>query len=167
MNANSTVPAKKYGYSDFLRDYLHCSEDELKKNSNKPEQGIETITAGDKDKLLDRISRLQRRVRKQAQKRRLANQKKQSIEKHIAEQCFKRGSGEQKRVLHNAFLNFLRDYRRTHRELRPDETMKRSARAWVRMSDEEKAKYRRQNKTPPVSKLHISSHNLNKVQTLQ
>lgn len=114
----------------------------------------ETLAAGDKEKLLDRISRLQSRLRKQAQKRRMANHKKQSVEKHIADQSYKRQGGGQKRVLHNAYLNFLRDYRRTHRELRPDETMKRSARIWVRMSEEEKAKYRRQMKTP-VSKFHI------------
>lgn len=118
---------------------------------------------GRKETMENRIDRIHNRIKAQVQKRRLAAQKKQRIEKREAAQPYKRPSTEKKRPLNNAYLNFLREYRRTHASLRPEEMMKRSARAWVRMSDEQKAKYRGIVKNPSVSifYLSISSNNLN------
>lgn len=44
MNVDNTVPKSKYGYSDFLRDYLHCDEHELKQDLKKPEHVSETLS---------------------------------------------------------------------------------------------------------------------------
>lgn len=30
MDVESKKPSSQYGYTDFLRDYLHCDEEELK-----------------------------------------------------------------------------------------------------------------------------------------
>lgn len=167
MDSNSTINSDNYEYADFLRDYLHCDEQELLRAWQQGFPPNRNLRMGDKEELMQRIDQLHNRAKQQAHRRRLANQRKHGVEQHDAGQPYKRQRSEKKRPLHNAYLNFLRDYRRTHTSLRPDEVMKRSARAWVRMSDEEKAKYRRH--ASAVSKsislylyLHITSKHFNK-----
>ncbi|XP_034486356.1 protamine-like isoform X2 [Drosophila innubila] len=48
-------------------------------------------------------------------------------------------------VMNNAYLNFIREYRLKHCGLEPKELVRKAARAWCRMPDEEKEMYRPQN----------------------
>lgn len=46
-------------------------------------------------------------------------------------------------IMNNGYLNFVRAYREKHCGMKPRELIRRAARAWCRLSEEKKDKYRR------------------------
>ncbi|XP_070138853.1 protamine-like [Drosophila bipectinata] len=57
--------------------------------------------------------------------------------------CARKQKKCSKPIMNNGYLNFVRAYREKHSSMKPQELIRRAARAWCRLSEEKKNIYRR------------------------
>lgn len=131
-------------------------------------EALPMVTNLDRDKLMDRIRKLQTQTHRGVSRRnntsirkRVCSARPVAGRSRIMRQT--RSVSSRNRIMkrnpkilppmNNAYLNFLRNFRRTHTDLTPKQLVKQAARAWCRLSEEGKLRYRRQVRTE-VSTVH-------------
>lgn len=116
-------------------------------------EALPTVTNLDRGKLMDRIRKLQTRTHRGARKRNTGIQKRVHSTRPASRRIMKQNP---RRVptINNAYLNFLRDYRKKHKDLSPQQLVRQAARAWCRMSEEGKLRYHRKVSTEVSTPVH-------------